>query len=70
MAWSTLTLVLIPTRPPLFFAQEATLLTLVSKSFFTPNAPFFVLFPVASAVPAAAESVTPLVAEKVVAMVA
>lgn len=52
------------------FAQEATLLTLVSKSFFTPNAPFFVLFPVASAVPAAAESVTPLVAEKVVAMVA
>ena len=70
MAWSTLTLVLIPTRQPLFFAQEATLLTLVSKSFFTPNAPFFVLFPVAGAVPAAAESVTPLVAEKVVAMVA
>ena len=24
MAWSTLTLVLIPTRQPLFFAQEAT----------------------------------------------
>ena len=51
------------------FAQEATLLTLVSRSF-SHLMRHFCLFPVASAVPAAAESVTPLVAEKVVAMVA
>ena len=61
---------LIPTRHPLSFAHAATLFILVSKSFFIPNVPFLVLLPVASAVPAAAESVTPLVAENVVATVA
>lgn len=66
MAWSTLTLVAMPTLLPLILAHTATLFTGVLWSCKTPMAPFLVLFPVASAVPAAAESVTPLVAENVV----
>ena len=42
------------------------LLMRVVKSDLMPNAPFFVLFPVARAVPPAAESVTPFVPEYVV----
>ena len=55
-----------PTAFPSDLAKAAMLLMRVVKSDLMPNAPFFVLFPVARAVPPAAESVTPFVPEYVV----
>ena len=60
---TTLTLVVTPTAAPACLAHAATLVTGVVRSANMPSAPFFVLCPVASAVPEAAESVTPFVPE-------
>ena len=62
------TLVAMPTLMPAAFAHVAMEETGVCKSGSMPMAPFFVFLPVARAVPEAAESVTPLSAENVDAM--
>lgn len=52
------------------FTHTATLVISEEKSLVFPSVPFLVFFPQARAVPAAAESVTPLVPKKVLATVA